>query len=88
MLTTAELIRHGIEHLQVIAPDYNDWKADELEYDPGAHSWTISFIGSLPGADQEPETFWDILNRPRHIVKVVRLNADDGSLLSIRNQAA
>jgi hypothetical protein len=88
MLDPKVAVEKAQQHLVELRPDLADLNIRMEEIEPFGERWRITFgASSTPIGEGSPNTLADFL-RPRRIYKVVEVNAEDGSFVSIKDRAA
>lgn len=86
MLAPNEAIGKAQSYLGVVTPDFAalEPRVEEMVLDKNAANWNITFCALNSPEKSQENTLADLL-RFRRIRKIVSIEADDGSLISVRN---
>jgi phage pi2 protein 07 len=86
MLAVAEVIGKARTYLGEVVPEFAALqpKVEEAEFSKELSNWTVTF--SLPeGSNRKAASLADLLRNPRS-AKAVSLEAEDGTLIAVKNR--
>jgi hypothetical protein len=86
-MTVAQGVEVAKKHLIEVLPDYAsaNLQLEELEAPPFGSKWTFTFSATLPGPSNSYASNLAEVIRGRRVSKIVQIDAEEGTLISVKN---
>ena len=86
-MTVSDAIEVARKHLVTVLPDYAkaDLQLEELETPPFGSNWSFTFSATLPVSGGSYAANLAEVLRGRRVSKAVQIDAESGSLVSVKN---